>query len=87
MIVNDSRPAPGGPILGIDPGSVHTGYGLIQTSGRKITVLTLGTVSPKTTLEFAQRLAHIHRAILNLITTFQPGAMALEDIFTHKNTK
>ncbi|MDR3135311.1 MAG: crossover junction endodeoxyribonuclease RuvC [Deltaproteobacteria bacterium] len=76
-----------GPILGIDPGSVHTGYGLIDTSGHGVRVLSLGAVSPDTDWPMAERLAHIHRAILGLVNSFKPRAMALEDIFYNKNVK
>jgi crossover junction endodeoxyribonuclease RuvC len=73
--------------MGIDPGSVHTGYGLIEISGRAVSVVTCGAVSPKTAWDLPRRLAYIHRSILELVLTFRPKAMAMEDIFTHKNVR
>ncbi|MDR2387633.1 MAG: crossover junction endodeoxyribonuclease RuvC [Deltaproteobacteria bacterium] len=74
-------------ILGIDPGSLHTGYGLIESSGKTVKMVTCGAVSPKATWELPQRLAYIHRSMVDLIVTFKPQAMALEDIFTYKNPR
>jgi crossover junction endodeoxyribonuclease RuvC len=73
--------------MGIDPGSIHTGYGLIDTSSQKITVVSCGTVSPKADWPLAERLAYIHRSILDLVIAFKPKAMALEDVFTFKNPR
>ncbi|MDR2301088.1 MAG: crossover junction endodeoxyribonuclease RuvC [Deltaproteobacteria bacterium] len=84
---SQSNPAEKTLVLGIDPGSVHTGYGLIETVGRSVKVVTCGAVSPKTSWEMPQRLAYIHRSILDVIVTFKPQAMALEDIFTYKNPR
>jgi crossover junction endodeoxyribonuclease RuvC len=87
MILTEVAPAGNGPIMGIDPGSLHTGYGLIATTGRSISIITCGAVSPKPEWPLAQRLAYIHRAILDLVNTFKPKAMALEDVFTFKNPR
>jgi crossover junction endodeoxyribonuclease RuvC len=87
MIEKTKSPLEKGPILGIDPGSIHTGYGLIETVGKSIKVVSCGAVSPKADWPLAQRLAYIHRSILDLVTTFKPKAMALEDVFTFKNVR
>jgi crossover junction endodeoxyribonuclease RuvC len=87
MSAESDKAVASGPILGIDPGSVHTGYGVIDTSGDRVTALAYGAVSPKTTWELPRRLAYIHRSILDIIVTFKPKAMVLEDIFNYKNVK
>jgi crossover junction endodeoxyribonuclease RuvC len=76
-----------GVILGIDPGSLHTGYGLIEASGQTVRMIACGTVSPSPGWPLPERLALIHRAVLDLVREFKPAAMALEDIFVYKNVR
>jgi crossover junction endodeoxyribonuclease RuvC len=76
-----------GPILGIDPGSLHTGYGLVDNRGGGLAMVSSGTVSPKAEWPMAQRLAYIHREIVGLVAAYRPRAMALEDVFTAKNPR
>jgi crossover junction endodeoxyribonuclease RuvC len=76
---------PGGPILGIDPGSAHTGYGIIKLKGSKATLISAGRISPCPDWPLPKKLSLIHREVSELVCAFQPSAMALEDIFTFKN--
>lgn len=79
-------PGPGGTVvMGVDPGSLHAGYGLIAVGRESMRVVACGTVSPRATLPLAERLAVVHRAMLELVERHRPAAMALEDVFTHKN--
>jgi crossover junction endodeoxyribonuclease RuvC len=76
-----------GRILGIDPGSTHTGYGLIESAGAKVTMITCGRISPDPDWPFPRKLALIHREIVELVRSFKPKAMALEDVFSFKNPR
>jgi crossover junction endodeoxyribonuclease RuvC len=76
-----------GRIIGIDPGSLHTGYGVLACRGAELKLLAYGVVSPKEDWPLALRLAHIHRAIMDLMAEHQPSAMALEEVFTFKNPR
>lgn len=83
-------------ILGIDPGTASTGWGLVRCRGR---VTRRGGVTPplrlidygciETDKEIAppKRLHQIHLALTRIIRKYQPAVMACEDIFFYKNAK
>ncbi|MDR1677330.1 MAG: crossover junction endodeoxyribonuclease RuvC [Deltaproteobacteria bacterium] len=87
MPIKATAHTPTGHILGIDPGSTHTGFGVIDTSGQSIKMVSCGAISPKSDLPMAEKLAYIHRSILDVVNVFRPKAMALEDVFTFKNPR
>lgn len=74
-------------ILGIDPGTQKTGYGLIQKSGNKFLHVDNGLIvlNPKTPM--SKRLEEIFSKISALIKEFRPQALALEDVFIAKNVR
>jgi crossover junction endodeoxyribonuclease RuvC len=74
-------------ILGLDPGSVHTGYGLIEAKGENLRLITQGRVSPGADWPMTRRLAYIHRTVFSLIQQTRPAAVAIEDVFTFKNPR
>jgi crossover junction endodeoxyribonuclease RuvC len=71
-------------ILGIDPGSRFTGFGVIDTDGRKATYVTSGfvRVSGET---WAERLKVIFESVTELVQTHQPHEMSIERVFMHRN--
>jgi len=71
-------------ILGIDPGSRITGYGIIESNGNRSVHITSGCIRLKQD-ELPQRLGMIFQEVLDLITTYQPTEMAIEDVFVSKN--
>jgi len=73
--------------FGIDPGSLITGYGVIEQQGSKIIHIDNGIIRPKPTLDFSDRLYHIYNEILIRLNEFRPEIIALEDIFVAKNIK
>ncbi|HNX78641.1 MAG TPA: crossover junction endodeoxyribonuclease RuvC [Prolixibacteraceae bacterium] len=74
-------------ILGIDPGTTVTGYGLVQISGNKASVLTMGVLQPGKFEDHYQRLKFLHERALNLIDEYKPDIMALEAPFYGKNVQ
>jgi crossover junction endodeoxyribonuclease RuvC len=74
-------------ILGIDPGTAVTGYGLVETGGRKPVILTLGILRPGKFDDHYQRLKYLHERALALIDEFSPDVMALEAPFYGKNVQ
>lgn len=74
-------------ILGIDPGSRITGYGLVTKSGSTITHLDNGAIDATREPELAGRLKLIYLKIRELIVQFQPTAVAIESIFYAKNVQ
>jgi len=74
-------------ILGVDPGSLVTGYGVVKYINMKIEPVTWGTISCKPISSFQLRLKKIYNAILEIIQTYQPAEMAIESLFHAKNTQ
>ena len=64
-------------ILGVDPGSRHTGYGAIESDGRRHRLLAKGVLSPAPRQELPLRLRYIHQQLAGLITRLRPAAMAV----------
>lgn len=71
-------------ILGIDPGSRVTGYGIIQVVNRKLRYLDSGCIRT-TESSFAQRLLQIFNGICELMDEYSPSEVAIEQVFTYKN--
>jgi crossover junction endodeoxyribonuclease RuvC len=75
-------------ILGIDPGSVVCGYGVIDVDGTRITVVEYGVVHVKRhTSSFPQRLREIHERLEAVIARTRPDEVSLEAVFHAKNVR
>jgi crossover junction endodeoxyribonuclease RuvC len=76
-------------VLGIDPGSQHTGWGLVEPGpgGRGLGLVACGALSPPSRAPYPQRLAAIFTGLGEIIATHQPQAMAVEGVFTAKNAR
>lgn len=73
-------------ILGIDPGSRVTGYGIIESDGRSLALVTCGvirTMDPGGS--FSARLKKIYESLVSLIHKYWPAEVACESIFFAKN--
>jgi len=71
-------------ILGIDPGSRVTGYGIIESDGAATRYIASGCLRLGDGA-FAGRLREIFLRIGDLVTEFSPGHIAIEQVFVHKN--
>ena len=71
-------------ILGIDPGSRVTGFGVLDAEGGKVTYVASGTIS-STTGEFPQRLRQIYRSLGEVVAEYRPDVVAIESVFVHRN--
>jgi len=71
-------------ILGIDPGSRCTGYGIIWTKGSNYGCIAHGQIRTKGN-EVNQRLQQIQQGLINIIETHDPDEAAIEQIFTLRN--
>ncbi|MDD2556771.1 MAG: crossover junction endodeoxyribonuclease RuvC [Desulfuromonadaceae bacterium] len=72
-------------ILGIDPGTRITGYGLIDQRGNRLTHVDNGAVYTRSCDELPLRLSQIYRGLLCAIETYKPDALAIEKVFVAKN--
>ena len=70
-------------ILGIDPGSRLTGYGVISFDGKNASYLTSGCVRI-TAGNIAERLQQIYTGVREIIAQFAPQEMAIEQVFMHQ---
>jgi len=71
-------------ILGIDPGSRQTGFGVLDVHGDTPTYVASGTVK-STDGAFADRLRQIFDSVGGIVLEFQPDIVAIESVFMHKN--
>ena len=71
-------------VLGVDPGSVRTGYGLIERDGTRLRLITAGTLTAGEKAPLEERLLLIHTGLVALIAEHAPQAAAVEDIFMAK---
>ncbi|MEY3386594.1 MAG: hypothetical protein RIR53_1405 [Bacteroidota bacterium] len=73
-------------ILGIDPGSVVCGYGVIDVDGSQLRLVEYGVIAVKRrTTSFPERLNEIHGRLSAVISRTQPTACAMEKVFYAKN--
>ena len=73
-------------ILGIDPGSRITGYGIIEVLGNQISYLAAGVIKTNTD-DLAQRLCTIHQGIIEVIQAYQPSVCSIEQVFVKINVQ
>lgn len=71
-------------ILGIDPGSRQTGFGVLDFEGDNVTYVTSGTVQ-STDGEFPDRLKRIFESVATIVSQYHPDVVAIESVFVHKN--
>ena len=71
-------------ILGIDPGSRTTGYGVIRSNGRQLEYLGSGAIRTQAD-DLPTRLKRIYAGVTEIITQFQPDVFAIEEVFMANN--
>lgn len=71
-------------ILGIDPGSRFTGFGVIESDGKKYQYITSGFIRV-TGETWADRLKVVFESVNELVETHQPHEMSIEKVFMHRN--
>lgn len=79
------EPAPAPLILGVDPGSRFTGYGLVRRDGSRILYEGSGVIAPRATLPFADRLLAIHTELSAVLERWRPDEVAVETAFVRKS--
>ena len=73
-------------VLGVDPAVAGaTGYGVIETDGRRARLMRFGALKLPRRATFASRLREIHFLIAGLVEQFSPDAVAVESVFTALN--
>ncbi|NLW60288.1 MAG: crossover junction endodeoxyribonuclease RuvC [Firmicutes bacterium] len=74
-------------ILGVDPGTALTGYGLVEQQGQRLTAQTYGTIRTAAGRPLAERLKQIYDRMTVLIQEYKPDVLVVEELFFNKNTR
>jgi crossover junction endodeoxyribonuclease RuvC len=74
-------------IFGIDPGSERTGYGCVETDGRRHQLVACGAIAALAADSFPDRLARIHRELSALLAAHRPDCVAIENLFFATNVR
>lgn len=74
-------------VLGIDPGTADTGYGLVQSNGCRLRALGYGVIQTRPGRPLEGRLAEIHTRVTELIDQHEPEAVAVEELYFGTNVR
>jgi crossover junction endodeoxyribonuclease RuvC len=74
-------------VLGIDPGTADTGYGVVESSGSRLRALDTGLIQTRAGTPPELRLADIHCAVVDLLERHQPDAVAIEELYFGVNVR
>ena len=72
-------------VLGIDPGLRHTGWGVIEMAGNRLTHVANGRISSDGDLSTAERLTQLHDGLMAAIEAWAPLEAAIEETFVNQN--
>jgi crossover junction endodeoxyribonuclease RuvC len=74
-------------VLGVDPGSMVTGYGLVEKKNNRIICIESGSITSSGKVPFFERIYKIFVSMVDLMENYRPMEMAIEDLFFAKNVK
>jgi crossover junction endodeoxyribonuclease RuvC len=74
-------------VLGIDPGSLVTGFGVVEQDAHRLAALTWGTVRTSAKQTLPERLKQIYAGLSESLQTWQPAAVSVERVFVADNPK
>ena len=74
-------------VLGIDPGTACTGYGVVASEGSRLRALQSGVIDTHAGIALERRLAEIHTCVGELLDRHQPQAMAIEELYFGTNVR
>ena len=74
-------------VLGIDPGTASTGFGVIESAGSRLHAHTAGVIETRPGVALERRLAEIHACVGNLLEEYRPAAVAIEELYFGANAR
>jgi crossover junction endodeoxyribonuclease RuvC len=74
-------------VLGIDPGTASTGFGVVESEARTLRTLTGGVISTGADVPLERRLASIAGHLAELLEAHDPDALAIEEVFFGRNAR
>jgi crossover junction endodeoxyribonuclease RuvC len=72
-------------LIGLDPGLRHTGWGVIETAGNRLSHIADGVVHSRAGRPLAERLVDLFRQLNDILAGYEPAAAAVEETFVNKN--
>lgn len=72
-------------VLGVDPGSRITGYGLVEKKNNALTCIHFGLIRSNSKTPFYERIHNIFQSMVDIMGHYRPEEMAIEDLFYAKN--
>jgi crossover junction endodeoxyribonuclease RuvC len=74
-------------VVGIDPGTASTGYGVVASSGSTLSMLAAGVIETPSAARLERRLAEIHGHVVELLEGYRPDAVAIEELYFGANVR
>lgn len=74
-------------VIGIDPGTASTGYGVVRRAGARTVALDGGVIETRAGTDPGRRLADIHGRVGALLAEHRPEALAIEELFFGANVR
>ena len=74
-------------VLGIDPGTADTGFGVVESHGSRLRAVEDGVIQTRAGVPLERRLADIHAAVGELLDRHRPEAMAIEELYFGANAR
>jgi crossover junction endodeoxyribonuclease RuvC len=74
-------------VLGIDPGTASTGFGVVDSRGQALTTVTGGVITTESGVPLERRLASIAGHLAELLEEHRPDAVAIEEVFFGRNAR
>ena len=74
-------------VLGIDPGTITMGYGVIESLDNDVALIKYGVFTTNSRSPIGERLSFLYRNLVGVIAEFQPDVVAVEQPFVAKNAR
>jgi crossover junction endodeoxyribonuclease RuvC len=74
-------------VLGIDPGTASTGYGVVESAGSALRALSAGVIETHAGVALERRLAEIHARVGDLLDEYRPATVAIEELYFGANAR
>jgi crossover junction endodeoxyribonuclease RuvC len=74
-------------VIGIDPGTLHLGWGVVRGEGNRISHLAHGVIDTSAQDSLADRLVQLDRELADVLERYRPGVGSVESLFFHKDAQ
>lgn len=74
-------------VIGVDPGTLHLGWGVLRSEGNRVSHLAHGVIDSPSSDPLARRLVNIERCLMEVIERYQPTVGSVEALFFHKDAQ